>query len=207
MRREEKSEGRALRRNKTRRSQDYQSSNCMKCLNSRRSRVCIFYGNIAIAIVLVIFSINWYVKADEAIDIMAGSDCAISMYYNSIMNGFSEGNSRYFGILGYVNLFQTFKDEVKNVKKYDIPDNKLNIEYDNLLKKIDIVYQEFSNQTVVSPVYKTLSTQPLSIKFLKNNRSFTEDFLKSQNKVTDALKKSQNTKLQQLISKTKTLKV
>lgn len=173
------------------RSLDYTDNKCLLCLNTRRSRFCLYCCNIIFGVILILMLMGWNFDATEAVEKMRKSDCAISMLYSSAINGhvFGYFDSReiYLGISGYINLYETFKTEIKNVKPYTTNIYSLSTANDQFSVNLDKIYKEFANKTIQSAINSTKDYSPNFIKYLNRTKNLDKETLTSKSRLNIAI--------------------
>lgn len=135
------------------------NNQCLMCLNTKRSRCCLYTCNIILAFVVMMLLMVWNFSAGDAVQSMKRSDCVINKAFNGVKEGFyskaeisSGSDTAYFGIEGYINLLQTFKAEIGNVKVFKESYIKLANGVNEIEEAMAIIAMKFKLKEFDSPV-------------------------------------------------------
>lgn len=135
-------------------------------LNSPRCKKVVYYCNICLVVLVIIFSIFWAIYGFLAISGMKKADCSVSYFYNDVEEGFNRDGAKWIGIKGLETLMIDLKNEILNLKKTNIGNENLGSQSDSLRNSITSFYRDFNGKMVQDFFNKTEEIEPDVIKNL-----------------------------------------
>lgn len=141
------------------------SNPCLTLVNTKRCRLLLYIFNIIVAAFIIFALFKWRKVALEAVEGLKKTDCSMSRYYSSTLDGmvleYKSGNYlKFLGINGVIHFLKKLQSEVLNVESLGNKYSKFKENSIELYSYTDKFRRKYMGMTVPSPTNSSFGITP-----------------------------------------------